>query len=81
MRKDRFDEKKNFTDKVINQGDIVLLKQDISIIKSLYDAWPYQVTEFKGIMAMVVRNYKKTRSFNKIKLVKRKLLHLEDKGS
>ena len=82
IRKEKFDKKKNVTDKVIKQGDTVLLKQDKSTVKSPYDARPYQVTEIKGTRAMVVRdNKEKKRSFNKIKLVKKRLLHLEDKVS
>merc|ERR1712089_33384 len=73
-RKEKFDSKRGTVDMEVRVGDHVLVKQTKTTTKPLFDPAPYIVIEVNGTQAVMERNGKRlNRSFNKIKIIGRKL--------
>ena len=73
-RKEKFDAKRKTVDVVVQVGDTVLVKQTKTTTKPPFDPAPYTVIEVNGTQAVLERSGKtKKRSFNKIKVIGRRL--------
>merc|ERR1712059_198119 len=67
-RKERYDRKNRVKEHHIKTGDRVLIKQEKTMVRPLYDPKPYEVTEVKGAQVTCRRGGKeKKRQKEKIK--------------
>ena len=72
------DNRRNPKEKQIEIGDEVLIKQNKTTIKSLFDPTPFQVTKVKGSQVKAKRGGQiRTRSKSHLKLVKRRPIRLK----
>ena len=90
IQKQYFDRRRNATEKAVNPGDKILVKQNKSTTKSPYDPKPYKVVQVEGNQVDAVRDNKfRRRDKNSIKVVKPRPEHLipswerhaQDKGT